>query len=261
MSLFHSTTQTTHSPKSLESNLQNWQRLYNQFAVRPARRYLRVGSFDLLSTLWLVKNIVTRDSGELIHVDSSSDTDKKLLKQELSKIGFSGRVEFRTATLQVDSRQLSLNQFDIVHVDAKLNFSTLLTNAVLAWNLLKSEGLFIFEDNAGVLQTDSSSRLAIDCFITGFRNEVRVLHRNRQVWLRKVKRESQGICYGVILGKYVYSWKHKLLYYEGIPTDIPLSEQQVLKIEEQILARELGTDQITGELNETLNEIRQGSRR
>jgi len=67
-----------------------------------------------------------------------------------------------------------------------------LTDAVLAWDLLKPGGMIIFDDYVWALEKAKTQRpkVAIDAFMTVYANHIRVRERGYQVIIEKLAPRS-----------------------------------------------------------------------
>jgi hypothetical protein len=111
------------------------------------------------------------------------------------------------------------------------------TDAVLAWALLENGGL-IFDDHA--LRPDwppVPPQVAIDLFLTAFRNDLEIADRDSQLFLRK--RELPGP-YFLRLGDFAYMWPARTLYRIGEPEPTQLGEAERLAIEKLARSRPVG---------------------
>jgi len=110
---------------------------------------------------------------------------------------------------------------------------------VLSWPLLKAEGLLIFDDYLSKTKRPIELRpkIAIDAFITAYRNYIEVVHHEKQVILRKRKISHKSSFH---IGQYVYSWRRKKLYCHGKNEPIELSDTETVLIKRLIKSRKFG---------------------
>jgi predicted O-methyltransferase YrrM len=79
--------------------------------------------------------------------------------------------------------------FQFVYVDGDHRAPSVLTDAILSFPLLASGGIMIFDDYLLELRNFpglSTPRIAIDAFLRVFRRRVQVLHKERQVAVKKL---------------------------------------------------------------------------
>ena len=82
--------------------------------------------------------------------------------------------------------------------------------------------------------------VSVDAFITGRRNRVDVLHRGRQLILRKIPLELPAFCWNrdpcLRIGRYLYAWQSDRLLEVGTDREIPLSKREGLVLQEILRA-------------------------
>jgi predicted O-methyltransferase YrrM len=85
-------------------------------------------------------------------------------------------------------RQLPLNHYDFIYVDGSHVVSDVLEDAVLAFRLLKSGGIMIFDDYEWDWFNDEYlvPKMAIDAFLRIYARKCELLHKGYQVILRKM---------------------------------------------------------------------------
>ena len=87
-----------------------WQRLLGPLRNLPALRFLEIGSFEGLSSCWLLTNILTHQSGTLLCIDSQHPISPpfRLIHRNWHAIGAGGK-----ATLISNSSLEALTAFDL----------------------------------------------------------------------------------------------------------------------------------------------------
>jgi predicted O-methyltransferase YrrM len=82
--------------------------------------------------------------------------------------------------------ELMDRQYDIIYIDGDHHSWSALEDAVLAFPLLKSGGLLIFDDYLyGDIKTCNSPHLGINAFISAYKDRIRDLYAGYQVFLYK----------------------------------------------------------------------------
>jgi len=89
--------------------------------------------------------------------------------------------------LKIKLRRLPLNTYDIIYIDGSHLAMHVLTDAVLCWDLLKNNGVIIFDDYKWNLDRPAQLRpkSAIDSFLVCFGGCLEVIHRGYQVIIKK----------------------------------------------------------------------------
>lgn len=186
-----------------------WKERLAGLAGKPNLRALEVGSYEGRSAVWLLENILTVPDSRLTCVDTFEMNDEFREIFERRKIAISHDadiegmfdtniratgVEKKVTKLKGRSdevlRTIPLDSFDIVYIDGSHTARNVLTDAVLCWNLLKINGIMIFDDYRwNVFPEDilRSPQPAIDAFLHCFDGEFVLMERDRQVMLRKTR--------------------------------------------------------------------------
>ncbi|GAF79330.1 unnamed protein product, partial [marine sediment metagenome] len=175
----------------------------------------------------------------------------------LSNLSISGSA-YKATTIkgpsQIELRKLPFNAFDIIYIDGCHRADCVLADAVLCFELLKTDGLLIFDDYAwGTEEFPEELRpeIAIDSFITAYRNYVEVVHHvGNQVIIKKRIPYAQYFPLPPAgwspVGQYVYVWayagweKKSVLYHQKMGETIELSDKERVLIERLIRSTKFG---------------------
>lgn len=214
----------------------------SQYKNKPNIKYLEIGVFEGRSLIWMLENILTHPAARAVGIDNFVWNSEEKLHANLKISGFSKKVKIIKGSSQDALKRLQPNYFDIIYVDGSHIAPDVLADAVLSWPLLKNEGLMIFDDY--LYDTDwpveLRPRVAIDAFITAYRNYLEVVEKgNQQVILKKLKINiaSEDLS---PLGQYEYSWWRKKLYRSGTNEEIEVSELEKRIIEDILRSRKFG---------------------
>lgn len=179
-----------------------WQEMFDRVAMpgRPGLRFLEIGCFEGMATVWLLDHVLTDPSSE-IHV---VDTFQGSPEFEIDRINgdsyrlfaanterYRGRVHIHVGESHAVLRTLT-GPFDFVYVDASHMAKDVLADAVLAWPLLRVGGLMVFDDYLwGHTDGDSTPawvtpKPAIEAFLACYEPELQVGHVEWQVAVQKL---------------------------------------------------------------------------
>jgi len=172
----------------------------------PARRkFLEIGSFEGRSTVWIVENMM-EDGGEVYCIDTweggeehgaenMSEVEKrfrhnrKLLmdKYEDRHISTEKGTSLKCLAGWLTPSVVSNEVFDFIYIDGSHVAKDVLTDACMAWPLLKPEGLMVFDDYMWGNPRDALHRpkIAIDAFTTIFGETAEIIHVGYQLVVRK----------------------------------------------------------------------------
>ncbi|MEE2678508.1 MAG: class I SAM-dependent methyltransferase [Myxococcota bacterium] len=213
-----------------------WGALLQPYMGRPDVRYLEVGLWQGRSLLWVLENVLTHPESRATGIDISLHPD---LLHNLAISGAQDRVTAIEAASQQALRELPVSSYDIIYIDGSHTADDVLADMVLAWPLLKPGGVMILDDYryAGKIETGGTElppellpEIAVDAFISAYRNYVEVLHEGYQVALRKrtgVCSRSKWQC--STLGEYSYDWKLKTLYKGDESFDLSDGQRKIVE--------------------------------
>lgn len=156
---------------------------------------LEVGSWEGASTLWFIRNVLNGNDSRItcvdtwhggggmpnIEDDSVYDTFKKNL----------GLFDYRVDIIRMRSEdalpRLLPVSFDVIYIDGSHYASDVLSDSVLAWRLLKKEGLMIWDDY--LYEVDDlllMPRMAINSFLCCYERQHKMMGLGYQVCVKKV---------------------------------------------------------------------------
>ena len=170
-------------------------------ADRGVRAFLEIGSFEGRSAVWIAENMMqkgdtltcidTWEGGEE-HGEENMQTvfdwfqaNMRLLQ---SKKACSLSVRRGESVTELAACIVGEESYDFIYIDGSHIAKDVLTDACMAWPLLKPKGLMVFDD---YLWTPNARdilhrpKLAIDAFVNIFAEEVEVVHVGYQLVIRK----------------------------------------------------------------------------
>jgi hypothetical protein len=126
-----------------------------------------------------------------------------------------------------------------------------LSDAVRSFELLKTGGLLIFDDYRWKMNCPEELRpkIAIDAFITSYRNSLEVVHSGYQLIIRKQENPCASLhkphSFGCSsIGQYLYFWhydeKQNTLYLKETGEPVKLSEKEKHLIEKLANSKRFG---------------------
>jgi Methyltransferase domain len=86
-------------------------------------------------------------------------------------------------------RDLPLASFDVAYVDGSHQAADVLLDAVLVWDLVKTDGLVMFDDYGGGAKGLTE---ALDAFLRCMSGRYRLVHKAYQLVLTKTEEESRS---------------------------------------------------------------------
>jgi hypothetical protein len=178
-----------------------WQQVLKNFANLPNLKFLEIGSWEGRATSWLLDNILTHESAKITCIDTfkgscehqnlDADCIKSLETRfdfNIALTGSADKVEKNVGISQEVLRTLPLDTYDFLYIDGSHIASDVLEDAVLGWRLVKVKGVIIFDDYNWPEVKDNPTqhpKLAIDAFLTIFRDKIQIIFKGYQVIIQK----------------------------------------------------------------------------
>jgi predicted O-methyltransferase YrrM len=167
------------------------------------KNFLEIGSFEGRSAVWTIENMM-EDGGEIVcidtweggseHVNGEMDGAELRFHQNItlvrSKFPNRAVVSLRGTSVEGLAGLLAhKKQFDFIYIDGSHLAKDVLTDACMAWPLLKSKGFMVFDDYLWKPQGFTllqRPKVAIDAFVNMFEDELNIAYSGYQLIVRKV---------------------------------------------------------------------------
>ncbi len=167
-------------------------------------RALEIGSYEGRSALWLLEHVLRHPESTITCVDPHRYADgthfnqrrmnavHKRFLRNTATYRRTGKLIYHDAPAVEVLPGLSV-RYDLIYIDGAHDAPSVLTDSVLSWLRLKSGGLMIWDDYSWQWERGepvnpevARPKLAIDAFLQVFMKQCDLLHRDRQVFIRKV---------------------------------------------------------------------------
>lgn len=190
------------SPDWFSHNIPTWQQVFGE--MDPPGSILEIGAYEGRSTIWMVENLLApggevtvvdhwRGSASLGHgtmaeVEARFDANLALLRLRVPAariVKVKATSVEALARLVVDGRSLA---FDFIYVDGSHEAPDVLTDAALAYPLLRVGGLIAFDDYGWRRFGDvnDNPKPAVDAFTNVFWKRLALVSCGYQAIFRKV---------------------------------------------------------------------------
>lgn len=183
-------------------NIPNWQKILSPFIGKQDLNFLEIGCYEGKATYWLCKNILTDPTSKIVvvdtfegsieHHDGKANTDfsvvERNFRENLAEF-IPSKVDIFRQQSQDYLREISAPIYDFIYIDGSHTAPDVLEDAVLAWKLLKTGGIMIFDDYAWDAYKDQpelNPRLAIDSFLAVMKGKYELLLKDYQIAIKKV---------------------------------------------------------------------------
>ena len=232
-------------------NIPVWTRVLGPLMGKPDLNYLEVGVFEGRTVAWMLENVLTHPTARITGIDIFlGDVEARYLAT-LEATGQADKATTIKGYSQVELKRLPPESFDIIYVDGSHTAEDVLADAVLSWQLLKDDGLLIFDDylwlgppSAWKLPPELRPGVAIDAFITSYRDYLTVVHRDYQVIIRKRDNPCHEQWYCSAIGGYFYRWADGSLARQSDGSQVALTEREQQLIETMLTSKPFGGTEI-----------------
>ena len=178
-----------------------WEQLIPMLSGEAGKRnFLEIGSFEGRSTVWTMENMMQKgdyiyciDTWEGGEEHGAEDMQAVFMRfKENTAIAKDKTKVVRgyamdTSTTELASKIQDGLQYDFIYIDGSHIAKDVLTDACMAWQVLKPKGIMVFDDYVWGNPRDVLHRpkVAIDAFVNIFAEEVEVIHVGYQLVVRK----------------------------------------------------------------------------
>ena len=180
-----------------------WEQLIPMLPTNVERSFLEIGSFEGRSMVWIVENMMnpgdeiicvdTWEGGEEHGAEDMGTVEERFhhncavarSKNAASVLPYKGTsVDYLGTALSEGEHKIT---FDFIYIDGSHIAKDVLTDACMAWPLLKTGGVMVFDDYLWGNPRDVLHRpkAAIDAFTTLFAEELEIIHVGYQAVIRK----------------------------------------------------------------------------
>jgi predicted O-methyltransferase YrrM len=166
------------------------------------RSFLEIGSFEGRSSVWIAENMMqdgdrlncidTWLGGEEHSAEDMSEVEERFRANLLvaaKKFPERHIIQQRgTSTLVLAHKLRHGGLYDFIYIDGSHTAKDVLTDACMAWPLLKPKGMMVFDDylwSPSARDILHRPKAAIDAFTNLFAEEVEIVHVGYQLVVRK----------------------------------------------------------------------------
>lgn len=178
---------------------QVWEQLIPHMPER--KKFLEIGAFEGRATTWIIENMMS-DGGEIVcidtwqggeeHVNGEMNNAKANFNHNINLVREKYINKYVTAIEGLSHEWLpALSQdnwrFDFIYVDGSHIAKDVLTDACMAWPMLKTGGIMVFDDYlwGDMSRPNHVPKPAIDAFVNIFIEELNIVHLGYQLIVRK----------------------------------------------------------------------------
>jgi len=184
------------SENNPEKVVRQFDEFLSEFKDKPCM-FLEIGSFEGMSTIWMLENILTEESSQIFCIDAWAEwTGDAFVRfvSNISKTGLKDKVHIVKGDSSEELRMFPNKYFDFIYVDGNHDEKAVIKDAIGSFRILKKGGIIAFDDyllgirypnSPGSKAMNGSTKRAIDYFLDVFQDEIEVIHKDYQVWIKK----------------------------------------------------------------------------
>lgn len=175
-------------------------------------QYLEIGVYDGQSFLWAVDRLMSHPKSRAYAVDRFHMPEVvRGFDSNVKKCRFKNRIVKKKGYSNLTLKKFKREQFDVIHIDGAHDAKNVVRDMVLCWELLKPEGFLILDDYKMVseqMPSELRPEASIDFFITAYRSELQVLHKDFICLVQKKADVTVGLQRSRC-GPYLINWYSK----------------------------------------------------
>jgi predicted O-methyltransferase YrrM len=184
------------SENNPEKVVRQFDEFLSEFKDKPCM-FLEIGSFEGMSTIWMLENILTEESSQIFCIDAWAEwTGDAFVRfvSNINKTGLKDKVHIVKGDSPEELRIFPKEYFDFIYVDGNHDEKAVIKDAIGSFRILKKGGIIAFDDyllgisypnSPGSKAMNGSTKKAIDYFLDVFQDELEIIHKDYQVWIRK----------------------------------------------------------------------------
>ena len=161
-------------------NISNFEKC---LALVPERkRFLEIGAYEGRSTCWLIQHM--ENYGTIYSIDpfpNMPETEERFMQNTREAIKGTNIISvlikntsYNALAKLIDQKQ----EFDFIYIDGNHAHEVVITDACMAWGLLRQGGVMLFDDYE---YPEEPTKCGIDGFLMGFVGKYDLLLKNYQL--------------------------------------------------------------------------------
>jgi len=199
------------------SHIETWKDIFKKTGLKdqPNLHYLEVGVFEGRSFFWMLDNVLTNKASSATAIDVFLDNYWDTFQHNVEDSGAKSRIQIHKGPSREVLRTLPFKSYDIIYIDASHLSRDVISDAVLCWELLKTDGILIFDDYLWfqeALPKDLRPKEAINFFLLAYGGSLEILNKGYQIIVRKKECPCCNETCIPIGDDFLFNWYTKKLY-------------------------------------------------
>ena len=169
------------SENNPEKVVRQFDEFLSEFKDKPLM-FLEIGSFEGMSTIWMLENILTNKESRLFCIDAWAEwTGDAFVRfvENINKTGLKDKVRIVKGDSSEELRIFPKEYFDFIYVDGDHDERAVIKDAIGSFRVLKKGGIIAFDDyllgirypnSPGSKAMNGSTKKAIDYFLDVFQD-------------------------------------------------------------------------------------------
>lgn len=159
--------------------------------VKGCSNILEIGSYEGMSTCWWLQNVLAND-GSIVCVDPFAlyEGQRERFQSNVNEVIGRNQVlsVYQMKSYDGLAHLITRGQeYDFIYIDGHHKASVVFSDAAMAWGLLKSGGIMLFDDyewtsKPGIL---NQPKISVDAFVAVHEDQLEVVMKNWQLAVRK----------------------------------------------------------------------------
>ena len=169
-----------------------------EFKGKKNLKFLQIGVFTGNCSAWLLENILTDATSTLVDIDPwcGNLPHESIYDWEDVEASYTEQVKSHGKKVQSIKafsgdwlKEHREGGFDFIYIDGDHLPESVTLDAYLSWDLLKVGGIMAFDDYEWDHPdgTDKNPKPAIDAWLAKHKEEIEIISKGWQVWIRKTK--------------------------------------------------------------------------
>ncbi len=170
---------------SFSFQIELWLKHLQPLAEKAGVQALEVGSFEGMTTCWLVDHVFTEPED---HVTCVAPQFLKTFASNLERAEADHRVTLLEGPVHAYLETLEAETYDLINIQDRCKEAEhLYLDATLAWKGLKAGGMLLFKDYGwrGAKDPRQAPKVGIDNFLRSVKGQFKILHQGYQLILQK----------------------------------------------------------------------------
>lgn len=184
------------------NNEERWKKQFKKLKKIPIQA-LEIGSFEGMSAIWALDNILTHPESHITCIDNFSLKKHgqqhfypAVIKRHFNENTHDYRNKLtlieQSSVDALKSKELLSKKFDFIYIDGNRHSKHVLEDAILAFPLLNINGYIVFDDYTNSRKHDfTCPKKGIDAFLDMYSDELKVIDIHWQVIAKKVKPKKE----------------------------------------------------------------------